>query len=80
MLTNIFVTDKLQFNLECYMCKIKFGDAVSAQKHFMKNHKYSDSKSYMNLMKHNANSIQIASNQKKVFDSMKNVHSCSYCG
>ena len=77
-----FVDDsKYPINLECSICKIKFGDIVSAQKHFIKNHKYSGTKN-MASIKHEStpSPIQMTTSQRMVFDSLKNVHSCNYCG
>ncbi|XP_027198504.2 uncharacterized protein LOC113792774 isoform X1 [Dermatophagoides pteronyssinus] len=83
---------KFMFNLECYICKIKFGDAISAQKHFLKHHKHSNSnyKGMTSIMKnHEQNTEESANwkgqptttNQKKIFDSnAKNVHVCNFCG
>ncbi|OTF79530.1 hypothetical protein BLA29_007345, partial [Euroglyphus maynei] len=82
---------KFMFNLECYICKIKFGDAISAQKHFLKHHKHSNYKGMVSIMKNNdqnldenaslSNGQPTTTNQKKVFDiNAKNVHVCNFCG
>lgn len=67
--------------MECSVCKINFGDVISAQKHFDKFHKYSDSKDIMNI-KHGNDSTPtpLTTSQRKVFDDIKNIHSCNYCG
>ncbi|KAI2796834.1 hypothetical protein BLOT_013706 [Blomia tropicalis] len=86
---------KYPINLECYICKIKFADIISAQKHYVKNHKYNDStitvnsnggnkSQYFNTSSKSSSDIlspvQSTTSQRKVFDNAKNMHSCSYCG
>lgn len=82
---------KFMFNLECYICKIKFGDAISAQKHFLKHHKHSNYKGMVPIMKNHDQNLEestswigqptTTTNQKKIFDSnAKNIHVCNFCG
>lgn len=78
---NLFLDDKYPINLECSVCKINFGDVISAQKHFDKFHKYSDSKDIMNVkLGNDSTPTPLTTSQRKVFDDIKNIHSCNYCG
>lgn len=72
----------MPLNVECSLCKIKFGDILSAQKHFMKIHKNVDPKNYLSFIKEEESDIlnPMLNNQKKVIDTDKTVHVCNYCG